>query len=346
MRALIAAVATISIVVLVITSAASAFEGGGRKPSEAPTIAWGQHYSGELTNHEDDANWEPNSYSAKEVAFYRLPPVGVRDQIVVNWQSVPFTRGSGFPVCLQFVQGANDFNWASSPMFNYGSCSSPNGAQLSGSGTAATSLTIQATDSSNTYLEFISRANQDEPSYYEAFPYSLSVEGPRHFLGLALVPKSKVHANGAIGGAVTLADGTPAPDGLPFSLSVTWENNGIASYAATTVGGRVTFPLSLPESAFHQHAVFLVSHGADATYQGVTGRLAANVTPPVASAAEIACEKARQHAQTLSRQYARLKSHARFARGATRRRLHRRASRVGRELRAARAGVGRLCGPS
>lgn len=336
-----AAMAAVSIALLGVASPATAFEGGGRKPSEASLIAWGQHYTGQLNNHREDANYTTGE---KEVAIWRLPPVSTRDTVVVNWHALPFTHSTSYPICLMLVQGVNDFSWGST--FNGGSCYEPGGYSLSGSGTAATSITIQNTDSSATYLEFWARAGETQPSYFETYPYDFSVEPPRRFLGLALAPKSKVHANGAISGAVTLVDGTPAPDGLPFSLSVTWGSNGIASYAATTVGGRVTFPLSLPESAFHQHAVFLVSHGADATYQAVTGRLAANVTPPVASAAEIACEKARQRAQTLSRQYARLKSHARFARGATRRRLHRRTSRVGRKLRAARAEAGRLCGAS
>ena len=36
---------------------AAAFEGGGRSPSVAPLITYGQHYSGTLDNRKEDANY-------------------------------------------------------------------------------------------------------------------------------------------------------------------------------------------------------------------------------------------------------------------------------------------------
>ena len=50
MRKVIALAAT-AVAVLCLTSSASAFEGGGRKPSEAPLIVVGQHYNAQLNNH-------------------------------------------------------------------------------------------------------------------------------------------------------------------------------------------------------------------------------------------------------------------------------------------------------
>ena len=86
------AIAAVSVVASIVVSPASAFEGGGRSPGGAPTIAWGQHSAGQLNNHRADANYEPGSYGGKEVALWRLPPVSTHDQIVVNWHGLPFTH--------------------------------------------------------------------------------------------------------------------------------------------------------------------------------------------------------------------------------------------------------------
>lgn len=325
---------------LAVVSPAAAFEGGGRKPSEAPLIAWGQHYTGQLNNHKSDANLV-NS----EVAFWRLPPVSTRDQVVVNWHELPFTHGSGFPVCMMVVQGIDDFNWGTRIEDETGfDCSGQNENEVSASGTAQTSITIQNTDPSTTYIEFYAIANEESAGSFETFPYDFTVEAPRHFLGLAMRAKSKVHANGAISGAVTLANGLPAPDGLAFYLTVEWGSGYSASYTASTAGGQVVFPLALPESAVNQGASFVVTHPADAAYQAVSVKLHARVTPAVASAAEIACARATQKAHALARQVKRLKRNAHFARGAAKRRLKHRAHRAGRRWRAAKDAAKVACG--
>lgn len=340
MRRFVLAGVVLCVAALGVASSAAAFEGGGRKPSEAPLIGWGQHYTGQLNNHKDDANFN----GEYEVAIWRLPPVSTRDQVVVNWHVLPFTKGSGFPVRMILVQGVDDFSWGT--VFDQTTEYCDDDGPLycvSGSGTAQTAITVQNTDSTSSYLEFYSYANYTNPTSFETFPYDFSVEPPRHFLGLAIKPKSKVHANGAIAGAVTSADGLPAPDGLPFSLTVTWPGNGIATYAATTVGGQVVFPLALPESAVGKSSTFTVAHGADASYQAVGGSIRAQVTPPVASAAEIACARATQKAHTLARQVKRLKQNARYARGAAKRRLKHRARKAGRRWRTARAEAQAAC---
>jgi hypothetical protein len=319
---------------------ASAFEGGGRKPSEAPLITFGQHYAGQLSNHKDDANYS----DYEEVAIWHLPPVSTRDQIVVNWHVLPFTHSSGFPICLILAQGIDDFSWGT-VFGNRRSCSEEGPSyRVSGSGTAQTAITVQNTDASTSYLEFFAFADETNPADYETYPYDFTVEAPRHFLGLAMKPKNKVHANGAIGGAVTLANGLPAPDGLAFYLTVTWGDNGSASYTGTTVGGQVVFPLALPESAVNQSATFLVTHPADAAYQAVSATVRARVTPAIASAAEIACAKATQKSHALARQVKRLKRHARFAHGAAKRHLKHRAHQVGRRWRAAKSKAQAACG--
>lgn len=335
------ALLTVWVLTLGVVAQAVAFEGGGRKPSEAPLIAFGQHYTGQLNNHRDDANYEAST----EVAIWHLPPLSTRDQIVVNWHVLPFTKRSEFPICMMLAQGIDDFSWGS--VFGQArTYCDENGPTygVSGSGTAQTAITAQETNSATSFLEFFAFANETNPSSYETFPYDFSVEPPRHFLSLAVKPKTKVHANGAISAAVTDANGLPAPDGLPFSLSVTWRDNGIASYVATTSGGQVNFPLALPESAIHRNANFVVAHGADASYQAVSAKIRAQVTPAAVSAAEIACSRATQHAHTLARQVKRLKRNARFAQGAAKRRLKHRVRHVAKQWSAARSRAQAACG--
>ncbi len=344
MRKVIAGGAAIAIALLTVASSASAFEGGGRAPSQAPTIAWGQHYAGQLNNHKEDANYNSGSSEAEEVALWRLPSVSSHDQIVVNWHGLPFTHGSGFPVCMMLVQGINDFNWGT--VFQGGSCSSPRGYELSGSGAAATPMTVQSTDAGNTYLEFWAYANRTPTSgEQETFPYDFSVEPPRHYLNVNLPTFSEVPANGVVHASVTGATGLPAPDGLIYTLTVRWREGGIAVYTASSVGGQIAFQMSLPESALKKGAGFIVSRPADGEYQAVEsptvhGKVGAPVVPSISPL----CKKAKSRVRVLARQRYRLQAHSRRARGIEKTKLRRRARHVAAQLRVARGQVASSCG--
>jgi hypothetical protein len=345
MRKVIATVATVSIAVLAVVSPASAFEGGGRKPSEAPLITVGQHYNGELNNHKSDANYN----GELEVALWRLPPLTTRDVFTVSWHVVPFVHSNGFPVCMVFVQDANDYNWGTDfreALIN-GDGECYEGGPLysvSGSGTAQTTITANQTDPNASYLEFFAQAEQETSSGFEPYPYDFTVEPILHYLSVAPKPVQRVSANGVFRATANLASGSPAPDGLTFDLSVTWADGGVASYTGISSGGVVSFQLALPETAYGKTATFVVSHPADGTYQAVTGeKLQVKVAKPKALPPS-PCVKAQRHAHVLARQLKRLKRHARFARGRTRRRLHRRARHLGREFRVARKHAASACG--
>lgn len=343
MKALITVTTAICILLGIITPA-SAFEGGARKPSEAPLITFGQRYTGQLNNHESDANY--GSY--REVALWRLPPVSTRDVVVVNWHSVPFTSDPGrFPVCMAFAQDIDDFNWGS--VFGKiaeNSCYEAGPLyRLSPSGTSQTTITVQETNADSTYLEFTSFSSEDNPAYFETYPYDFSVEAPRHYLGVAITPVKQVRANGILRAAVTLADGSPAPDGLPFSLTATWTGNGISTSTGATVGGTASFALALPEAAVGKRVTFVISRAADPGYQAASStKLVIPVTAPSATAGASPCTAARRHARSLTRQYNRLKRRASLARsGPAKRRLNRRAHSVARKLRTARSEVAAAC---
>ena len=342
MRKAVLAIGTVAILVLGIASPASAFEGGGRSPSQAPTIAVGQHYTGQLNNHENEANY--SDYA--EVAFWRLPPVTTRDVVTVDWHSVPFTNDPGnFPICMTLVQGIDDFTWGS-VFADRDYCDSDGPVyELPGSGSAHTQITVQETTTNSTYLEFYAyaRESEEESADYESFPYDFTLGPILHYLGLAIQPVEKIAGNAVVQATATLSNGQPAPDGLTFGLTVTWPQGGIASFTGLSSGGVVSFQLNLPEAAYGKSASFVVFHPADGNYQEVvapkqTVRIAKPKAPPPS-----ACELAERRAVVLKRQFSRLRHNARRARGPNKRRLSHRVKRVKLKLRAARHQVATVC---
>lgn len=339
MKKVIAAAAAISIAALGIASPASAFEGGGRAPSEAPLITYGQHYTATLDNRSEDAN-----YSGRDaVALYKIPLLATHDQLVVNWHELPFAHNSSFPVCMLFVQGLNDYSWGT--LFGTTTSGYCEGSsyRVSGSGTAQTSITVQNADA-NSYLEFFSEARQTESTKFETFPYDFSVESPRHALTLNFPSVKTVPVNGTLGASVVGATGLPAPDGLVYTLTANWEHNGVWVGTGTSIGGQITFQLALPESAVNERVRFIVSRAPDGQFQTVESpvfkaKVTAAVAPPISSA----CKKAAAHAYALARQRHRLQAHSRRARGIHKAKLRRRARHVAAELRSARSKVVLAC---
>jgi hypothetical protein len=338
MKNFLLALCVVSMAILAAACSAIAFEGGGRKPSEAPLIEVGHHYTGQLTNRRDDANYG----GFKQVAIWRLPPLSARDVLYVDWHSVPKTSSpSYFPVCMAFAQSIDDYNWGSRFDETGGDVCEGSSYTLTGSGTARTAITVQETNTSSSYLEFFIEANETLPSKYESFPYDFTVGPPLHYLGLAIRDKKKVFANGIIQATALLANGLPAPDGIPFSLAVTWGGGDSAAYTSVSSGGVVTFQLALPETAYNERGTFVVSHPVDGTYVAAGARLRLNIKEP----GPTPCSRAVKLEQALRRQYKRLAHRANRARGVHRRALRRKAAKVKRQLRAAHIRTGDLCSP-
>jgi hypothetical protein len=214
---------------------------------------------------------------------------------------------------------------------------------LSGSGTSRTAITVQTPSGLESFLEFSASADETNPARYETYPYDFSVEAILHYIGLALRPVKRVNASGVVTATANLATGAPVPDGLPFTLTVTWPDGGIASYAGASSGGTVGFQLALPETAFGKTATFVVSHPGDGTYQEAVApkaliKIAKPKVPPPSP-----CELAERRVRSLTSQLRRLKQRANRAYGKKRRKLKRRARAKRRALRNARLSVNRLC---
>ncbi len=326
----------VAMLVSVGTAEGAVFEGGGKAPSEAPLITYGQHYVANFTSNSGEANYvsEHGEGYHYQVSLWRLPPLSTHDALTVNWHGLPFTSGetTGFPVRMYFFQGISDANWGETledPQTSY---------ELSGSGTAQTELSVRNTDASSSYLVFIAHAGAAPNSQeIESYPYDFTVEPPRHYLSLALSPVSRIAPTGYIHASAVNAIGLPAPDGLIYTLTTTWSGGGIFVSSAASAGGQLTFPLALPESAYGQDAKFTVSRPADASYQAVTSpSLEALVAKPKNPAESAACRKASAEVQVLGRKHHRLQAHAQRARGRARHKLRHLAHRAGHEWNAAK----------
>jgi hypothetical protein len=321
---------------------ASALSGGGKKPSEAPLVSWGQHYEATLGNNHAEANYlegECCGIGSSQVAIWHLGPLSVHDLVVVNWHQLPFAHSSEFPVRMLFIENIEDFSWGST--FSH----TRSGYAVSGSGTARTEITVQNSSSSD-YLEFFSSATRTNAQEFETFPYDFSVEAPRHYLTVSIGSVKRVVANGALHATATLATGAPAPDGLGFTLTGTWEG-GTFTTTGASVGGQVTFPLALPETAWKHSVEFVATSAATPEWQAATSpKITVEVTKPkvpVPAVEPQLCTKATSRAHVLARQYHRQLRHADAARGRNRRRLFREARATGRKLAAAKAARKAAC---
>lgn len=331
---------------------ASAFTGGGRAPSEAPMLAWGQHYEATLGNSKGEANYLYTSCCvyASQVAFWRLGSLSVHDQVVVNWHELPFAHSSSFPVRVLLLENVEDFNWGS--VF-HSAVDRDSDRAVSGSGTARTEFTVQ-NSSANDFLAFYSESEKTNSQEFETYLYDFGVEAPRHYLSLSLASVNQVASNGTLHATATLATGAPVPDGYPVTLTGSWSGGGVFTTTATTVAGQVTFQLSMPESSFGRSVEFVASGAATAEYQAVTSskvyaEIAKPPTPPAPAPAPKPkkapnlCLKATNKAHSLARQYKRQLKNAERLHGRHRRLLLHRAHATEREFLGARSAKQAAC---
>jgi hypothetical protein len=338
MRRLVLVIGVVALTMAIGVGSASAFTGGGKQPSEAPTIAWGQHYEASLGNSRAEANYIPSCCYSYQVAIYHLGSLSVHDQVAVNWHVLPFAHESGYPVGMILVENVTDFTWGST----FGNRETY--YNVSGSGTARDEITVQ-NSSANDYLEFYSRADETNSQEFETYLYDFSVEAPRHYLSLSLGSVQKVAANGYLHATAALATGAPVPDGYPVTLTGTWSGGGVYTMAGSSVAGQVTFPLAMPETAFGKSVSFVVSSPASAEYQAVTSTtMNAEVTkPPAPPAPPDLCPAATNKAHGLARKYKRQLKNAERLRGRHRRRLLHKAHATERQFIAARAAKKAAC---
>lgn len=349
MRRVVLFVAVLALTMAIGVGSAAAFTGGGRSPSEAPLLAWGQHYEGSLGNSKGEANYNSSNCcgDSYQVAIYKLGSLGVHDQVVVNWHALPFVHQSGYPVRMKLLENVDNYSWSAAfeedREYRY----------LTGSGSSRDEFTVQNT-SVNDYLVFYSSSEETRSPEFETFPYDFTVEAPRHYLSLSLASVNQVASNGTLHATATLATGAPVPDGYPVTLTGTWSGGGVFTTTATSVAGQVNFQLAMPESSFGRSVEFVATGAATAEYQGVTSSKVyaeiAKPPPPPAPApvkkpkpAPDLCLKATNKAHALARQYKRQMKNAEYLHGRHRRRLLHKAHATERKFLAARSAKQAAC---
>lgn len=296
---------------------APAFASGGSSIATAPTIVFGQHTFGTTATGE---------YDCGPAEFWNLS-LQPGDQATIDWGATQRDYARGLYI---YPAGTTDFSINNVETLNRYTLGENGKAEaVFSSGTGG-----------NFPLIFVAEGCDDD---HNAGPYDFTVTD-QHAITATLSQFPHIKPTTTLTATASLVSGAPVPDGLAFTLGVTWPGGGVASYTATSRGGGLTFPLALPETAQGQTATFVVTRAADAQFLAVkSASYEVLVSRPRVVVEVSPCERATRHLHAVARQHARLANHAAFARGPARRRLRQRARRVARQLRAARAQANSAC---
>lgn len=311
--------------VAVLALPASALGSGGASIASAPTVVYGEQLFG---NTAIDDGGKTLSNCVDGESWWSMP-VLAGDQIKVDYEG-------GLDEMQAWGVGTTDFNIHDAP--------DPQQFRIGSKGKAE--AIVKASVAGIMPLRFFSVEGGlceifGGPDEYAPGPYDFTAT-VQHALAAALTPIASIYTNSTLAGTASLADGTALPDGVIFSLVAKWPTAS-AAYSAATVGGTLAFPLALPPETAGKTIRIVITRAEDTSYQAVKSvPLKVKVANPPASG----CTRAKRHAHVLARQRKRLSQRARFARGTQRRRLQRRARRIGRELHSARRQAGRACAAS
>lgn len=296
---------------------APASAAGGSNIATAPNVVYGQHTFGNTGRGEWDCG---------PAEFWNLA-MNPGDQVTVDWAAAD--RDYAVKAVI-YPAGTTDFSINNVESVVYAYIGENNHAEMTFStGTAGSYPLI---------FEASGCGSGGHPG-----PYDFTVTLQRA-LTISLKNYTHIRTTTVISASANLADGSPVPDGMAFTLTVGWHSPDHESvlYTATSVGGAFSFPLSLPETAKGKKATLVVSRGPDPQFLGaesakVEVKVGRGSPPPTP------CELATARAHSLARRHHRLARRARFARGRHGRRLRHRARLVGRRLRAARANAATAC---
>jgi hypothetical protein len=228
---------------------APAVADGGNSIASAPIVTYGQP---QLGNTATGQHLESSCFYEFEDGWRSYWKVNVLagDELTIDWESV----AEDTEIELEPV-GTTDFT-----LFQTSDAADQD---LASNGKAQ--LKYRAPVSGLMPLYFLNCGH----STSDAGPYSFTATA-QHALLTALAPISNVYKNSTIAGSASLADGTPAPDGLIFHLVAKWHSGGdllrVATSAATAGGGLV-FQLALPGETVGKTVRLSVSRSEDPAYQ-------------------------------------------------------------------------------
>jgi hypothetical protein len=250
-RKLAAAAVLFGAALLLLPPAAGA--AGGLKPSKAPLVEIGKKYFGTTAAGGGDTQTE----------YWKLPPLQAQDVVTVAWNDRDATGATR--MCL--AQDIDDYNFGEHECDEVNSYYTYFGNESYGS--ARSFLEFPKTSAAS-FLKFYKRGYT---CCGDGGPYDFVIEAIQHRIGASLTTVTEIAQNGTLTGSANLTSGAPVADGMIFTLSARWKDSAkkplTALYAATSVGGTLTFPLALPASAAGKKVSFLITRPADAQYLAV-----------------------------------------------------------------------------
>lgn len=244
---------------------ATALAEGGKSIATAPSVVYGQQQFG---------NTATGQYLENSCGFliggyrsYWGLSVLAGDLLTINWEGTPGTRLELMPV------GTTDYTLFQTDPALY--------QDLSSNGKNQAQYTAPVSGTMLLYFR-VCKYYEEEPG-----PYSF-VAAVQHALSAALNLITNIYTTSTIGGTASLADGTPAPDGLVFNLIAKWHRGDELLSAATSAAatsGSLSFQLALPAETAGKTVRLAISRAADSSYQAaksapVNVKVAGPPTPP------------------------------------------------------------------
>ncbi len=236
--------AVLVVLVALASAPARALAAGGTSIASAPAVVYGQQ---EFGNTATDQHLEGScGFSGDAWRSYWTLNVVAGDRLTIDWESsAPKTEIELMPI------GTTDFTF------------------LKTEPAASQSLSSNGKNQ----LQYTAPQSGAMPLYFQACgfenaggPYDFTATD-QHALVVGLQQYAHIKTTSTLWGKASLADGTPVPDGLVFTLSASWGDHGQAQYQATSSGGALGFPLSLPASAQGRFVTFTLTRAADVQYQ-------------------------------------------------------------------------------
>jgi hypothetical protein len=216
---------------------------GGKSIAAATRVVYGQQEFGNTAT----SAFQPGScgWGGEEDAYRSFWSMGVLagDQVTVDWESsAPDTEIKLAPI------GTTDYN-----LFQVTLAAEES---LSGNGKNE----LQYTSPQTGILPLYFRICGATPGPYDF------IATDQHAVVTALAPRLHIPTATTVSGTASLADGTPVPDGMAFTLTAKWSSQGLAQFTATSIAGTLDFPVALPPEAAGRNVTLTITRPADTQY--------------------------------------------------------------------------------